>query len=139
MQASELTTTQATLEKERREARSYLENETGSLRSQLQSHAESIKIIVAEKAEYEATVKKMAAELSQKSGWSLIFLYIIMLSRNRNKSSIMNILIKICPCFIQAELAKYQESEGNQAQAKKKEDEIIVSKYKFQIFGVTLS
>jgi len=56
------------LEKERKEARSYLENETGSLRSQLQSHADSIKIIVAEKAEYETMIKKMSIELANKSG-----------------------------------------------------------------------
>jgi hypothetical protein len=44
------------------------ETESGSLRTQLQSHADSIKILVAEKAEVEATVRKLIAELTSKNG-----------------------------------------------------------------------
>lgn len=65
--ASELTTCQATLEKERRDSRSLLESESGSLRSQLQSHADSIKILVSEKSDFEATLKKLNAELANKN------------------------------------------------------------------------
>ena len=52
------------LDKDRKD----LETESGSLRSQLQSHADSIKILVAEKADFEATVRKLHSELANKSG-----------------------------------------------------------------------
>ncbi len=69
-QASELTTCQATLEKDRRDSRSALETESGSLRAQLQSHADSIKILVAEKADFEASLRKINMELANKNGMS---------------------------------------------------------------------
>ena len=68
LQASELTTCQANLEKERKDLRQALESESGSLRSQLQSHADSIRILVAEKADFEATVRKLNNELANKNG-----------------------------------------------------------------------
>ena len=67
-QASELTTCQATLEKDRRDSRTALETESGSLRAQLQSHADSIKILVAEKADFEASLRKMNVERANKNG-----------------------------------------------------------------------
>ena len=48
--------------------RSALETESGSLRAQLQSHADSIKILVAEKADFENSLRKLNAELASKNG-----------------------------------------------------------------------
>ena len=105
-QASELTSCQAVLEKERKDLRVALETESGSLRAQLQSHADSIKILVAEKADFENSLRKLNAELASKNGENSMlfnlfknvsaFKYLL----NKKMSSNLGIQKNVKKCFL---------------------------------------
>ena len=86
--------------------RAALETESGSLRAQLQSHADSIKILVAEKADFENSLRKLNAELASKNGENSMlfnlfknvsaFKYLL----NKKMSSNLGIQKNVKKCFL---------------------------------------